>query len=231
MIPVPASTYQMGRFGVAQPVHTVNLDAFSIGKYEVTQVEYEALMGYNPSCFDGDYKPVECVSWSDALAYCNQLSINEGLTPCYDLSDWSCNWTANGYRLPTEAEWEYAARGATNTPDYLYAGSDIVDDVAWYGGNNSPSGTKVVGQLQPNGIGTFDMSGNVWEWCWDWYSTNYYYSSPLDNPTGPTSGSGRVVRGGGWYHNASPCQVAHRSHYTLSDSLHHIGFRLCRTAE
>ncbi|MCD4828975.1 MAG: formylglycine-generating enzyme family protein, partial [Candidatus Cloacimonetes bacterium] len=241
MISVPAGSFQMGNtLGGGNPdelpVHTVNLDAYWIGKYEVTQAEYEVVMGNNPACDYGagaDY-PIYYVSWYDALAYCNQLSLNEGLTPCYviDGVNSTCDFNANGYRLPTEAEWEYAARGATNTPDYLYAGSDTVGDVAWYDGNNTPVGTKVVGQLQSNGIGTFDMSGNVWEYCWDWFDSNYYSSSSQDNPTGPTDGTGRVIRGGYWYVIASGCRVSYRNWGTPSNNTYNaLGFRLCRRAE
>jgi formylglycine-generating enzyme required for sulfatase activity len=236
MINVPAGTFTMGRTNGSgdadeQPIHDVTVAAFSIGKYEVTQQEYLTVMGNNPSFITGDlYRPVESVNWYAAVVYCNKRSILEGLTPAYSLNgvtnptSWgaiptvfdttwntmACNWTANGYRLPTEAEWEYAARGAVNTPDYTYSGSNNVDEVAWYR-TNSGGFTQIVGHLLSNGLETNDMSGNVSEWCWDWYSSTYYNASPSDNPTGPTEGSYRITRGGNCDdHTATLVRVAER---------------------
>ncbi len=272
----PAGCFEMGGSGVAEPVHTVILDAFFIGKYEVTHQEvidvfnWAYQQGYincttstvtNASGnqqelldLDDSYcainwngselvfggssyaSDVQCpcieITWYGSVAYCNYLSLQQGLAPCYDLSDWSCDWSANGYRLPTEAEWEYSARGATNTPDYLYAGSDTIGDVAWYRDNSDTGSgrqTHPVGQKDENDIGTYDQSGNVWEWCWDWYSP--YTSGAQTNPHGPDSGSGRVVRGGYWGVSAGGCEVAYRSNGAPSNSSRGIGFRLCRTAE
>jgi sulfatase modifying factor 1 len=198
------------------PTHDVNLSGFMIGKYEVTQMEWEDIMGSNPSFYTGDpYKPVETVNWYAVIVYCNLKSMDEGLTPVYTLNgstnpnNWGtiptvndatwngmiCDWGANGYRLPSEAEWEYAARGAANNPDYTYSGSNILSDVAWYNANANGQ-TQIVGHLDPNGLGIHDMSGNVSEWCWDWYSSVYYNSSPNANPAGPATGSYRVARGG-----------------------------------
>lgn len=191
------------------------------------------------------------VSWYASLKYCNLRSLAEGLTPCYTIkgttdpanwgavpTDWvnatwdaaSCNWSANGYRLPTEAEWEYAARGATNTPDYLYSGSDDINAVAWYMDNWGLANlaTHPVGGKAPNEIGIYDMSGNLWEWCWDWYSESYYSSSPQNDPTGPASGSWRLLRGGNWGYSATYCRVSSRPYSYPYGSNSYFGFRLCR---
>ncbi len=272
---VPAGSFQMGRTGVAVPVHTVNLDAFYVGKCEVTHqqvidvynwayqhgyiscststvtntqgIQKELLDLNDSSCAidwsggqlvfnDNSYvSSTQCpcirITWYGALAYCNFLSLYEGLTPCYNMSNWSCNWNANGYRLPTEAEWEYSARGATNNPDYTYAGNNNINYVAWYSSNSS-SQTHPVGQLLENGIGTFDQSGNVYEWVWDWWSSDYYSNSPTNNPTGPSSGTQRIVRGGCWEFNSSNCDVAYRNSRGEPEySERKVGFRIVRNAE
>ena len=255
---VPGGTFTMGRTTGSGdsdelPVHSVTLSPFYIGKYEVTQAEYAATMGTNPAhgFGVGDNYPVYYVSWYATLKYCNLRSIAEGLTPAYTINGYThpalwggmptssnpnwdaviCNWGANGYRLPTEAEWEYAARGAANNPDFLYSGSNDINAVAWYYGTNTnegyPSGTKPVGLKTPNGIGTYDMSGNILEWCWDWYSGIYYGSSPSNNPTGPSSGSVRQVRGGYWSVVAYSCRVARRLNIPPYSS-GPFGFRVCR---
>lgn len=257
-VSVPGGTFTMGDTiddGVGSsnelPTHTVTLNSFYMGKYEVTQAEYSQYMqpGYSwTSNYGlGDNYPAYYVSWYAILKYCNLRSMAEGLTPVYTINgssnpaNWGtvptssnatwnaaiCNWSANGYRLPTEAEWEYAARGATNNPDYLYSGSDDINAVAWYTGNNTPYGSKPVGGKAANGLGLYDMSGNVLEWCWDWHSSSYYSVSPVSNPTGPASGSYRLLRGGYWYYNAPYCRVSYRgsrSPYHSAD----LGFRLVR---
>ena len=156
-----------------------------------------------------------------------------GSVPSFEYSPWDiaiCNWDADGYRLPTEAEWEYAARGATNTPDYLYSGSDDINEVAWYS-HNSGNKTHHVGTKAANGIGIYDMSGNVWEWCWDWYISNYYESSPQNNPTGPTDRCFKVLRGGSRFVDAAYCRVAVRHCDFPYGGRGNGGFRLCRTAQ
>ncbi len=230
MVYVPAGSFQMGRVGVAEPVHTVTLDAFYIGKYEVTQQEYLSVMGTNPSYFANSGRPVEQVSWYDAVAFCNALSLEAGYDPCYIIAGENtiCDFTASGYRLPTEAEWEYAARGATNDPDYIYAGSDTIGDVAWYDGN-SGSQTHPVGEKDFNGIGTHDQTGNVYEWCWDWYGP---YSEVLENnPTGSESGTLRIKRGGAYSSNPSLHYVSKRT-YQAPDTIYcNLGLRVVRNAE
>ena len=187
--------------------------------------------------------PVNYISWYDALVYCNTRSINEGLTPCYaiggktDPKDWgsvpsssnstwnaaTCDFTADGYRLPTEAEWEWAARGGEN---YTYAGSDDIDEVAWYTSNTNDTGTRDVKTKKKNAYGLYDMSGNVWEWCWDWYDS----ISGDTASTGPASGSDRCPRGGSWSINASLAQVANRVSSSPDYRSNIYGFRLVRNA-
>ena len=220
----------------------VTVSDFWIGKYEVTQAEWEAVMGNNPSNFRGANLPVEKVSWYDCIEYCNRRSQREGLTPAYtidktrqdpnntnsgDTVKWivTVNWSANGYRLPTEAEWEYAAGGGQLSRSFTYSGSETLNDVAWFDGNSGNT-TKPVGGKQANELGIFDMSGNVWEWCWDWYGGNVGTGA---NPRGPASGSFRVFRGGSWGHDDLGCESAYRSNDDPGDRSSSVGFRLLRT--
>lgn len=190
--------------------------------------------------------PVNYVNWYAAIAYCNKLSIKENLTPCYTVSgvtDWAtlayssiptssntnwnnatCNFEADGYRLPTEAEWEYLARGGEN---YTYAGSNNVGDVAWYTDNTSDTGSREVKTKQKNGYGLYDMSGNVCEWCWDWYSSSI---SSTTADTGAASGSYRVERGGSWYLENGSCPVAYRYFNNLYTRSNYFGFRVVRSS-
>ena len=177
------------------PVHSVTLSSYYIGETEVTQELWEAVMGSNPSNFKGyPQRPVEYVSWIDCQEFITKLN----------------NLTGKNFRLPTEAEWEYAARGGNKSQGYKYSGSNTIDNVAWYPSNSS-SQTHDVKTKQANELGIYDMSGNVWEWCQDRYDSNYYSSSPSNNPTGPSSGTYRVFRGGGWYYPAWYCRVSFRS--------------------
>ncbi len=236
MIAVEGGTFQMGSINGdndEKPVHSVTVDDFYIGKYEVTQKEWKEIMGNNPSNWKGDNLPVESVSWYDAVAFCNKLSEKEGLTPCYTGSgkNIKCNFSANGYRLPTEAEWEYVARGGVktqNSASQQYAGSNNIDEVAWYN-SNSGRKTHAVGGKKNNELGIYDMSGNVWEWCWDRYDSSYYKNSPTRNPKGASSGSFRVNRGGCWDYSAKFCRVANRSSSSPGNSSSILGFRLART--
>jgi len=237
MVFVEGGTSQMGSNSSdadydEQPVHTVTIDDFYIGKYEVTQKEWREVMGNNPSIFKGDNRPVENVSWYDAVEFCNKMSELEGLEQCY--SGWGdnikCDFTKNGYRLPTEAEWEYAARGGNKSRGYKYAVSSNLAEVAWYD-DNSGNTTHPVGQKQPNELGIYDMSGNVWEWCWDWYDGNYYKNSPRNNPQGPKSGNSSVLRGSSWSSNVNSCRVASRTWNSRYYSFSRGGFRFSRSAE
>lgn len=254
---VPGGTFIMGdTIGWGEPdelpTHNVTLSPFFIGKYEVTQAEYTAVMGSIPADGHGvgDNYPVYLVTWYHAIKYCNLRSMAEGLSPCYTINgvtdpalwgevpndydvNWdaaNCNWLSTGYRLPTEAEWEYAARGASNTPDYNYAGSDEWQDVLWLD-DTDPRVTAPVGYLEPNSIGTFDMSGNVFEHCWDWYDAEYYISSPVTNPRGPNVGLERIWRGssffvGTWYGRV----VARYKCAPFHELLGFPGIRLCKSA-
>ena len=187
MVRVEGGTFTMGAtseqgsdaYSDEKPAHQVTLSSFSIGKYEVTQEEWQAVMGSNPSNFKGAKRPVESVSWEDCQEFIRKLNA----------------LTGKQFRLPTEAEWEYAARGGNRSQGYKYAGSDNLGSVAWFIANSS-SQTHDVGQKSPNELGLYDMSGNVWEWCQDWYGS--YSSSSQTNPAGPSSGSSHVLRGGSW---------------------------------
>jgi len=204
MVYIKGGTFQMGTHGfVDQPVHAVTLSSFYISPYEVTQKEWKEIMGNNPSYFKGDSLPVETVSWYDAVSYCNHKSESEGLTPSYTITGEkvTCDFTVNGYRLPTESEWEYAARGGNKSRGYKYSGSNNLDEVGW-NEFNSERRTHPFGMKKPNELGIYDMSGNVSEWCNDWYDENYYRKSPqVRKPQGPSSGEKRISRGGSWEAN------------------------------
>ena len=252
MISVPAGTFMMGDgsgTGKADelPTRQVTLSPFQIGRYEVTFLEYdaycEAVWTEKPedNGWGRGMRPVINVSWYDAVLYCNWRSLKEGLTPCYlidklrpdtsnksvqDLDRWEvkCNFHANGYRLPTEAEWEYAARSARAESFIPPVG---VDSVAWYI-SNAKVMTRSVGQKSPNELGIFDLCGNVAEWCWDWYDTSYEHQSN-ENPHGADSGEYRVVRGGSWEDQPHQLRITGRN--ALSPhlkNLRNVGFRLVR---
>ena len=211
MVLLPGGTYTMGdKDGeVDEAPHNVTLSPFYMDKYEVSQEEYERVMGENPSKVKGKKNPVEQVRWSDAVRYCNARSQLEGLDPAYDLKTWTCRFQANGYRLPTEAEWEYAARaGATSS--YCFGNSEaMLKDDAWFK-DNASGRPHPVGLRKPNAWGLYDMHGNVWEWCNDFYKVDYYAESPAKDPRGPQSGDKKVLRGGCWNSSADACRSAYR---------------------
>lgn len=216
MVKVEGGSFRMGTtieqdgeaYENEQPVHTVELSCFYINKYEVTQAEWKAVMGTNPSCFRGEDLPVEQVRWTDCQEFLRKLKILTGLD----------------FKLPTEAQWEYAARGGKDRHRYKYAGSDKLEEVGWYWkncGDRLLSGgwtstklesnhcrTRPVGGKQPNEAGLYDMSGNVWEWCADYYGE--YRSHPQTDPKGPAQSSRRVYRGGGWNNAPGNCRVTNR---------------------
>lgn len=215
MIPVEGGTFTMGATaeqgsdaGSSEtPTHQVTLSSYAIGETEVTQELWEAVMGSNPSNFSGNQLPVEMVSWDDCQTFITKLN----------------QLTGANFRLPTEAEWEFAARGGNKRSGYKYAGSNTIGDVAWYSGNSS-SKPHAVAQKLPNELGLYDMSGNMHEWCQDWYGS--YSSAAQTNPTGPASGSARVVRGGAWDNAAEYCRVSYRVSGTPSTSYELVGLRL-----
>lgn len=216
MVLVPAGSFQMGdEKGEAdeKPVHKVNIAAFVMDKYEVTQKNFQALMGKNPSKSKTPEKPVEQVNWFDAISYCNMRSTKEGLETCYDLTKQTCNFDATGYRLPTEAEWEYACRGGTAT---RYSFGDEASKLGQFGWSKDNSGgaPHPVGQKQPNAFGLYDMHGNISEWCQDFYDKGYYANAPAENPRGPASANTCVLRGGSWNSPADSCRAATRNSET-----------------
>jgi len=196
-------------YNFERPVHAVTVDAFKIGKTEVTQEQFKAVMGYNPSRFYGVYSlPVENVSWQAAVAFCNKLSEMTGLQPCYDLVTWECDFDKNGFRLPTEAEWEYACRGGVDLEWGASSDSSALWYTSWYV-TDSTFITHPVASKEPSPAGLYDMLGNVWEWCNDYY---YIYNcNSQTNPTGPEIGFSRVRRGGSWASSAIDCRPAART--------------------
>jgi len=193
-----------------RPTQTVHVGAFYMDKYEVTQQAYQGLMGRNPSKFKAPDKPVEQVSWYAAVKYCNMRSLREGLDPCYDPETLKCDFEANGYRLPTEAEWEYACRAGTRTRYSFGNDPGKLGAYAWSKGNANGE-THPVGQKAANPWGLYDMHGNVAEWCNDFYGEAYYGQSERDDPRGPASGEDRVLRGGCWSATGDSCRSSARN--------------------
>jgi formylglycine-generating enzyme required for sulfatase activity len=211
MVLLPGGTFTMGDDDgeVDEPEHEVTVSPFYVDKYEVTQEEYERVMGANPSKVKSKRNPVEQIRWSDAVRYCNARSEAEGLEPAYDLRTWTCRFEANGYRLPTEAEWEYAARAGTDTAFAFGDSADAAPQYAWFEAN-ARGKPKPVGVRKANAWGLHDMHGNVWEWCNDFYKVDYYAESPGEDPKGPDAGEKKVLRGGCWNSSADACRSAYR---------------------
>ncbi len=268
---IPAGSFSMGDahdgLSSALPVHSVFVSAFYMDRYEVTKAKWDevanwaAANGYDITAAGASGKavnhPAHYVTWYECVKWCNARSQKEGLTPCYTVggatyktgsSAPDCNWSASGYRLPTEAEWEKAARGGASGRRFPWSDSDFISHSranyyagAGYSYDQSSGGyhptyndgttpyTSPAGAFAANGYGLYDMAGNVWEWCWDWYGSAYYSSSPSSNPRGPSSGSYRVLRGGSWRNYAYYCRVAYR-YIDPPGSSSSIGFRLVRTA-
>jgi len=210
MARLPAGRFTMGDENeVDATPHEVALSSFYIDKHPVTQDEYRRVMKKNPSRWKAGTNPVEQVRWSDAVRYCNARSRLDGLRPCYDLKTWECDFDANGYRLPTEAEWEYACRAGTKTA-YSFGNSPVkLKDYAWFK-ENSGKKPRPVAQKRPNNWGLYDMHGNVWEWCNDFYKVDYYQEGPEKDPKGPKTGETKVVRGGAWKFSADSCRCGYR---------------------
>ena len=213
-----------------KPEHEVELSSFYIAKFQLTQELYEAVIKKNPSSFKGKNRPVERVNWYESVEFCQKLNerlkLPQPITGNND--DAKLDLTKTGFRLPTEAEWEYAAVGTGRDlplqQRYQYAGSNNAHQVAWFTENSNE--TKPVGLKLPNSLGIYDMSGNVWEWCWDCYDADFYKKSPKKNPQATSKGSGRVLRGGSWFRNAYDCRAANRNSFTLNGRNYGIGLRL-----
>jgi serine/threonine protein kinase len=233
MVYVQGGSFTMGSANEAdeQPPHRVRISPFRMAVNEVTQADWRRVMGSNPSKKKQDSLPVSNVSWQDAIDYCNALSRMEGLQPCYsgygDDTMWDRN--ANGYRLPTEAEWEFAAGGGVNQSGYRYSGSDDISSVGWHGANSGKR-SHPVRSLAPNALGLYDMTGNVWEWCWDWYDAGAYYAAASSDPVYDSFTGNRVVRGGCWVDYTHKSTITRRSNLAPSQKGGYIGFRVCRNA-
>ena len=225
MVKVEGGLFEMGGESwteYSMPVHRVALSDYLVAAHPVTQELWEAVMGKekNESFFTGKNRPVETVSWDQ---------INRDFLPVFNDLTGGSRPHRTIYQLPTEAQWEYAARGGQGSAGFMYSGGHKLDDAGWYG-ENSHRETKPVGMKLPNEPGLYDMSGNVWEWCRDWYGSGYYRKCKkkgvVRDPDGPTEGDSRVLRGGSWINSPRYCRVARRNDYHPADRYYNIGFRL-----
>jgi formylglycine-generating enzyme required for sulfatase activity len=233
---VEGGTFRMGDAWKGEnpdgkPVHKVSLNSFYIGTYEITQELYERVTGENPSYAKGEGLPVESITWYEAVLFCNRLSEINGLQTVYSIDGTrvSADHSKNGYRLPTEAEWEYAAR-SRGRDDRKWSGTNSekeLHDFAWY--YNDDPHAHPVGLKKPNDLGIYDMTGNVEEWCWDWYGP--YTASAKTDPRGPASGKNRVGRGGAWNWDADYSRTLRRDGFTPDKRYNIMGFRLARSAQ
>jgi sulfatase modifying factor 1 len=228
MVEIKADSLDMGNVNglkAEQPVHRVGLtNSFWIGKYEINQRCWSAVMGSNPSIFKGKTFPVHNINWLDAVKFCNKLSETNNIKPYYLINNDTIriDTGSTGYRLPTEAEWEYCCKAKKNTD---FAGTGILDEMGWYS-YNSAYVAHETGNKKANDFGLFDMAGNVWEWCWDFYDENYYKVSPKANPAGPKSGKTHVLRGGSFIDGSSYCRSTNRTYpYTTYEN---CGLRVAR---
>ena len=243
MVLIPTGEFMMGALpddenarDDEKPRHKVEITKdFYVGKYPVTQKLYLEVMGYNYSNFEGEDRPVDNVSWFECVEFCNKLSELEGKEPVYTINgeNVTCNWHAKGYRLLTEAEWEYCARGGE---EHLYAGSDTIAQVAWYS-DNSSGATHPVGDKQKNGFGLYDMSGNIWELCWDaalydhefnHVDSSVYTMNPRKDPGVHRAAPVRMVRGGSWENGPGGCRSSFRDEDYSSNFGENLGFRFVR---
>ena len=244
MVRVEGGTYKMGSKDSdktadndEQREHEVTIKTFEISKFEITVWEWKQYTKANklsmpakPDWGWQDNYPINGITWEEAIAYCNWLSKKEKLQPVYSKQgpNYVCNFKANGYRLPTEAEWEFAAKGGVKSKGYKFSGGNEANEVAWHKAisKNSP---HTVGTKLPNELGIYDMSGNVWEWCWDWYNKDYYKIEKGDNPKGPEMGERRTVRGGSWDSQVNYLRPANRISTPQNKTHEFYGFRVART--
>ena len=232
LVSIPAGSFLMGSEDGdddEKPVRRVSVSGFLMSAMEITQEQYQQVIGRNPSIFKYHNHPVENVDWYDAVIFCNKLSEMAGLEPCYNLATWECNFSKGGFRLPTETEREYACRAGTTTKYYTGESESDLARAGWYEKNSGAKTHRIVGQKEPNSFGLYDMHGNIYEWCNDWFGKEYYQNiKNANNPKGPDSGKVRVLRGGGWRYGTGRARSSNRD-YSLPDFKDEdIGFRVVR---